>query len=75
MLMVPNSNLELTHRFNALKYKIFLFRNENYKELETSHLKYFLLPVLLADLNSRLNLSPVCTLHKKDPPPPPKKNI
>jgi len=29
-------------------------RNENYKEVATEHLKYFLLPVLLGDLNSRL---------------------
>lgn len=29
-------------------------RNENYKEIATEHLKFFLLPVLLGDLNSRL---------------------
>jgi len=29
-------------------------RNENYKEVATEHLKYFLLPVLLGDMNARL---------------------
>ncbi|XP_023325696.1 immunoglobulin-binding protein 1b isoform X2 [Eurytemora carolleeae] len=47
-------------------------RNENYKELETSHLKYFLLPVLLADLNSRLtegereNIVEICQIYYID---------
>jgi len=30
-------------------------RNENYQEIPTEHLKYFLLPVLLGDLNARLS--------------------
>ena len=30
------------------------FRNENYKEVVTEHLKYLMLPVLLGDMNSRL---------------------
>jgi elongation factor P len=29
-------------------------RNENYKEVVTEHLRYFMLPVLLGDMNSRL---------------------
>lgn len=32
-------------------------RNEHYSELPTEHLKYFLLPVLLGDLNNRLTES------------------
>ncbi len=33
---------------------ILYFSNENYKEVATEHLKYFMLPVLLGDMNSRL---------------------
>lgn len=32
-------------------------RNENYKEVQTGHLKYFLLPVILGDLNNRCLLT------------------
>jgi len=30
-------------------------RNESYKEVDTEHLKYFMLPVLLGDMNTRLS--------------------
>jgi len=32
-------------------------RNENFKEVQTDHLKYFLLPVILGDLNARCILT------------------
>ena len=41
------------------------FRNENYKEVVTEHLKYLMLPVLLGDMNSRLTslYNIMCTIY------------